>query len=226
MRQRKIKDIEKKIEDYRDLMVPNPEEMRGKWRSLFCHGEDKNLYVEIGCGKGKFISELAESNPEDSFVAIEGFSSIILRAFQKIRICGIENVRFVLAFVNDLGIWFADEELDGIYLNFSDPWPKKKNAKRRLTYRDRLAQYALAVTAGGFIQIKTDNDDFFDFTLEEIREYNEKRDAIDGEGKLEPLEITRDLHNSQWKHASPMTEYEGKFVDTGKNINYIKLKVL
>ncbi len=184
---------------------------------------DRKLFVEIGCGKGKFITSLAEMNPDDLFVAIEGFSSVIIRATDKARKLDLNNVRFILDFVFDLGTWFSDEEVDGIYLNFSDPWPKRKNAKRRLTYRDRLEQYSKALSSGGFIRIKTDNDGFFDFTIEEIEEYNRRCDRMGGTGRLDISALTRDLHNSDWANISPMTEYETKFKEAGKNINFVEL---
>ena len=224
MRQRKIKDIENKLLNYSDLLVESPMDYRGKWRSIFDGEEGRKFLVEIGCGKGKFIAQLSQENPEDRFIAIEGFSSVIYRAAEKVRKGGQDNVRFILDFVFDLGTWFDDGEIDGIYLNFSDPWPKKKNAKRRLTYRDRLEQYNKALAPGGFLRIKTDNDDFFQFTLEEIEEYNERRKRTDDKAYFEILKLTRDLHNSEWKDDSPMTEYESKFVETGKNINYVELK--
>ena len=109
---------------------------------------------------------------------------------------------------------FRENQLSGIYLNFSDPWPKARHAKRRLTYRERLLDYAWALRDGGFIEIKTDNDGLFDFTLEEIEAVN-----------LEIAEQTRDLHNSDFESKHFMTEYEEKFAATGKNINYVKVIV-
>ena len=212
MRQRKIKDIEEKILDYLDLVEEDPISKRGEWRI-----EDRKLLLEIGCGKGQFIAALAKNNPENDYIAIEGFSSVIYRALQKVRSDEINNVRFILDFVFDLGTWFDEDELDGIYLNFSDPWPKKKNAKRRLTYRDRLDQYAKAIRPGGFLQFKTDNDGLFDFTLEEL-------EAVIEKCGFEVEALTRDLHNSEWKNVSPMTEYETKFVEKGKNINFLALR--
>ena len=255
MRQRKIKDIELKIQDYMDLAVEDPIALRGSWRGLFSDkgsgidldadlelGSDADLelgsdaepyadleaefdagfdssglFVEIGCGKGRFIVSSAEANPDAGFIAIEGFSSVIYRAMQKVRASEVKNVRFILDFVFDLGTWFADGELDGIFLNFSDPWPKKKNAKRRLTYRDRLEQYAKALKPGGFLRIKTDNDAFFEFTLEELG-------AVKDRCGFTVEFMTNDLHNSPWTNQSPMTEYESKFAEAGKNINFLALK--
>ena len=216
MRQRKIKDIENKLLEYGDLIIENPTEHKGNWRRLF-DGEGKKLYVEIGCGKGDFIVASAEQDSENCYVAIEGFSSVIYQAVKKVRKKDTSNVLFILDFVFDLCTWFEDGEIDGIFLNFSDPWPKKKNAKRRLTYRDRLEQYSKTLKDGGFLRIKTDNDDFFDFTLEEI-ELSKSKTGFD------IIYQTRDLHSSQWSLLSPKTEYEVKFSQAGKNINFIELK--
>ena len=232
MRQRKIKDIENKLLDYRYLIVDEPAKHKDDWRGSFQSEEtgdcsQKKLYVEIGCGKGRFINEMAENNPDDLFVAIEGFSSVIYRAVGKtgtrVRPEAKGNLQYILNFVVDLGTWFGEGELDGIFLNFSDPWPKKKNAKRRLTYRDRLEQYAKTLAPGGFIKIKTDNEDFFEFTLEEIDAYNGARRQMDGSMILEIQGLSRDLHASPYHADSPMTEYEAKFSGSGKNINYVEL---
>ena len=216
MRQRKIKDIENKLLDYSDLIVEDPKANKGCWRNLFPEREGK-LYVEIGCGKGDFIISSAQQDPGNCYIAIEGFSSVIYRAVSKVRKAQLNNVFFILEFVYDISTWFQDGEVDGIFLNFSDPWPKKKNAKRRLTYRDRLEQYSKILSPHGFLRIKTDNDDFFDFTLEEI-EISKNKTGFD------TVYQTRDLHNSEWSRLSPRTEYETKFSEAGKNINFIELK--
>ena len=218
MRQRKIKDVENKILAYEDLIVRDPAAFRGKWREVFVDGAaHPPLYVEIGCGKGQFIVAEAGNHPEGRFIAIEGFSSVMYKALQKVRASELENVRCVLDFVVDLGTWFDENELDGIYLNFSDPWPKKKNAKRRLTYRDRLEQYAKALKPGGFLRFKTDNDGLFEFTLEEL-------DLVIHRCGFSVEAMTRDLHKTEWTASSPMTEYETKFAETGKNINFLALR--
>lgn len=217
MRQRKIKDIENKLVEYMDLIEENPVEHKGKWRELFKKTGDAGLFVEIGCGKGRFIAESASNDPDNCYIAVEGFSSVIYRALQKVRKGEIKNVIFIKEFVVDLGTWFEKDELDGIFLNFSDPWPKKKTAKRRLTYRDKLEQYAKALKPGGFLRIKTDNDDFFAFTVEEIELYMDRCGFT-----IEHL--TNDLHSSPWAEKSPLTEYEAKFMEKGKNINFVTLR--
>ncbi|MCI7248147.1 MAG: tRNA (guanosine(46)-N7)-methyltransferase TrmB [Clostridiales bacterium] len=213
MRQRKAKDLDRRLEECAELMIDNPEP--DKWQEYF--GRDANTFVEIGCGKGNFIIKKAMDNPECNFVAIEGQETVILRAMEKVlelREEGVplDNLRFMCTFVNDMRDLFAPESLAGIYLNFSDPWPKARHAKRRLTHRNRLMNYGQVVKEGGFVEFKTDNDDLFEFTLEEI-----------GETNYAIMEQTRNLHGSQYDSRLTMTEYEHKFYEQGKNINYVKI---
>ena len=164
---------------------------------------------EIGCGKGKFISELAAREPEHFFVAIEGNKSVMLRALEKVREGGLDNVVFAPEFVEDLTDWFAEAEIDGIYLNFSDPLPKNYWYRRRLTYRARLKTYFSVLKDDGIVTFKTDNTGMFDWSIQEIR-------AAD----LRIIDITRDLH------ADPdadniETEYEAKFSGLGEKIKRV-----
>jgi len=242
MRQRKVKNLDEKLEAVSAYMVedPSPE----VWAEVFgtdagsgtdtctdadtCSGAEgavpagRDLYLEIGCGKGDFLLQQALAHPEHDYIGIEGQASVVLRALQKAAEAGsaqdggLRNLRFACAFVNHLEELFAPGSLAGIFLNFSDPWPKERHAKRRLTYRGRLQNYAKALKKGGFIAVKTDNDALFDFTLEEIEASGFK-----------PAELTRDLHGEgcsyEARHA--MTEYEKKFHEAGKHINYIKVIV-
>ena len=146
-------------------------------------------------------------------MCIRDSTSVVLRALQKAEEHSLKNVRFVLEYVKDIRDFFADGELAGIYLNFSDPWPKDRHAKRRLTYGARLLQYRRITEDGGFIQFKTDNEGLFDFTLEQIEETG-----------LEIAEMSRDLHASEFAEGNITTEYEDKFAATGKNINYVKIR--
>ena len=132
---------------------------------------------------------------------------------QKIHLEDIKNVKFVNAFVDDIRDYFDENEVAGIYLNFSDPWPKAKHAKRRLTFGKRLKQYSGVLSSDGYIEIKTDNEELFDFTIEQIEEE-----------KMEIVEMSRDLHNSDYFAKKVTTEYEDKFAGMGKNINYVKIK--
>lgn len=211
MRQRKIKDVEEKLTNYGQFIVNVPAEKKGRWKEIF--GNDHPLYLEIGCGKGQFIMGCAEAHPEWNFIAIEGQESVVLRALQKAEKLELPNVRFVVEYVKDIRDLFGDGELAGLFLNFSDPWPKERHAKRRLTYGQRLLQYKQIVADGGSIQFKTDNEGLFDFTLEQIEQV-----------EMEILEMSRDLHQSEFAARNITTEYEDKFSKRGKNINYVKIR--
>jgi tRNA (guanine-N7-)-methyltransferase len=211
MRQRKIKNIDEKLQAFSRVIEDSPAAQKGRWRQVF--GNDHPIYLEIGCGKGQFISQYSQLHPEWNFVAIEGHQSVALRALEKAEETQAQNLRLVLEYVRDIRDFFADGELAGVFLNFSDPWPKERHAKRRLTYGGRLVQYCQIVAEGGFVQFKTDNDDLFDFTLEQIEERG-----------LDILEESRDLHHSPWAEGNVTTEYEDKFARTGKNINYVRIR--
>ena len=217
MRQRKIKDIDQKLSDFDDVIVPSSEGHSGSWRKLFENGTNKPLFLEIGSGKGRFITSSASQNPDALFLAAEGLASVIIRGMVKSGEMGLDNIRFITTYINDMERDFAEGELDGIFMNFSDPWPKARHAKRRLTHKDRLLQYLKVLKPGGFIRFKTDNDDLFDFTLEQIEECKELA-SFDVTG------LTRDLHASEFSKISPMTEYEEKFSSQGKNINYVSIR--
>ena len=210
MRQRKVKDLETKYEAYDDILVYDPCSLRGAWRAA--DEPDRELYIEIGCGKGKFIAELAAREPEHLFVAVEGNRSVLLRALEKVRQAGLTNVRFVPHFIEDITEWFGPGEVSGIYLNFSDPLPKSYGAKKRLTHRSKFAQYFEILDADGIVTFKTDNTDLFEFTIYEVL-------ASD----LAILELIRDLHGSGLAEDDIKTEYEAKFSGLGEKIKRIKV---
>ncbi len=169
------------------------------------------IRLEIGCGKGGFSCAMAEKNPNVNFYAMEKVSDVLVIAAE--RAMGEadrrpDNLRFLRGDAATLPEWFADGALEGIYLNFSDPWPKAGHKKRRLTYRAFLTLYFNALKAGGFLALKTDNDGLFDFTLEELEFLG-----------YTPLWQTRDLHASPYNEGNVMTEYEKQFSEAGKNIN-------
>lgn len=208
MRHRKVKNLDERIEAGRQFLIEEAKENRGKWRQLF--GNDGRLYLELGCGKGKFITSRAMADPEASFIGIEGLDAVIVRGLEKAVENEVANVRYVMEYVKDIREFFEDGELDGIYLNFSDPWPKARHAKRRLTYGDTLLKYKQVLKEDGFIAFKTDNEGLFEFTLEEIERLG-----------FEIKEMSRDLHNSDLAAKEFTTEYEEKFHGLGKNINYV-----
>ena len=208
MRQRKLKNLDVKYEAYTDLIVDDPAAMRGSWAE---RSGGAPLYIEIGCGKGKFISELAAREPQHFFVAVEGNKSVMLRAMEKVRRLGISNVVFIPELAGDLSEWFSEGEADGIYLNFSDPLPKNYWYKRRLTYRDRLISYFRVLKPDGTVTFKTDNTGLFEWSILEIA-------AAD----LRILDITRDLHADPEAAALNIeTEYEAKYSGYGEKIKRV-----
>jgi tRNA (guanine-N(7)-)-methyltransferase len=208
MRQRKLKDLDKKYEAYSDLIVYEPADMKGRWSE---RSGGAPLYLEIGCGKGRFISELAAREPEHHFIAVEGNMSVMLRAMQKIRAKGLTNVTFVPVLAGDLSEWFGEGEVKGMYLNFSDPLPKNYWYKRRLTYRDRLRSYFRVLADDGTVTFKTDNTGLFEWSVLEIA-------AAD----LKILDITRDLHADPERNADNIeTEYEAKYSGFGEKIKRV-----
>ena len=211
MRQRNIKNLQEKLEQNSGFLVRDPETVKGRWAELF--GNDNPIYLELGCGKGKFISRMAQDHPDRNYIAIEGQSNVALRALEKAQEGRLANLRIFIDYVHDLQDYFTEGELDGIYLNFSDPWPKARHAKRRLTHRNRLENYREVLSDEGTVEFKTDNDGLFDFTMEELEE-----------GGFEILQQTRDLHKSGFSAAEITTEYEERFKDAGKNINFVKFR--
>ena len=158
-------------------------------------------------GKGKFLHELAKKNPEINYIGIEKYSSVLLRAIQKMETDPLPNLRFIRMDAEEISEVFAEEEIDRIYLNFSDPWPKDRHAKRRLTSRQFLERYDRFLVQDGSIQFKTDNRPLFDFSLEEIKDTGWILD-----------ECSFDLHADGPAANNVMTEYEEKFYRNGNPI--------
>ena len=215
MRQRTVKNLEEKMANNSSFLIKDPREAKGHWAEIF--GNTNPVYLEIGCGKGKFILTRAQRNPDANYIAVEGQENVILRAMEKAEAAGLANLRLFNDFVNDLNDYFEKGELAGVYLNFSDPWPKARHDKRRLTYHKRLENYFQVMDEAGFVEFKTDNEGLFEFTLEEIALLEEKG--------LKMAEMTRDLHGEDCSYESRLvtTEYEDKFSAVGKNINYVKI---
>ena len=225
MRQRKIKNLQEKLDMNSSFLIENPKELKGRWHAVF--GNDNPICLEIGCGKGRFITSRAMDHPEQNYIAIEGQSNVVLRALQKAEENSIANLRIFITYVSDLKEYFDEGELSTVYLNFSDPWPKARHAKRRLTYRDRLKNYKEVLSPGGFIEFKTDNDGLFDFTLGEIEAvgYRVVEMTRDLHGEMSDemfIELSGDMSAFAADAAAYLTEYEEKFMVLGKNINYVR----
>lgn len=187
--------------------IQNPTEWKGKWHSFL---ENENpIHIEVGMGKGRFIMELAALHPDINYIGIERYTSVLLRAVQKMEEQPLPNIHFLCIDAATLPEIFDTDEVSRIYLNFSDPWPKDRHAKRRLTSREFLARYDQFLKKDGHIEFKTDNQDLFTFSLQEIEE-----------SPLWKLDAsTRDLHNDPvLNEGNIMTEYEEKFSSIGNPI--------
>ncbi len=174
-------------------------------------GNNKPLRIEIGCGKGDFIVGTAEKEPDVNFLAVEKVSDVLVIAAEKVKASGLENVRVCCIDAKELTEIFEAHTIDRIYLNFSDPWPKARHEKRRLTYRTFLEIYKQILKEDGAIYFKTDNRGLFDFSLEEFKEFGIRMEKL-----------TFDLHNSEYMEGNVMTEYEKRFSSMGVPINRVE----
>ena len=209
MRLRNIPRAESTIQAHK-AVITNPEQKKGQWKQEF--GNENPVYIEIGMGKGQFLMNMALAHPDKNFIGIERYSSVLLRATEKFdmeEFCELENVRFICMDARELDTVFEPEEVGRIYLNFSDPWPKARHAKRRLTSKEFLARYEKVLKKDGHVEFKTDNTELFNFSLEQVKEAG-----------WSLLEHTYDLHhNEKMNEGNIMTEYEQKFSAKGQLIN-------
>lgn len=204
MRMRKRNNLEPRMEACTAVWIQDPENHRGKWRQLLPTA--KELHLEIGCGKGKFTVEMAEQNPEVLFIAVERVKEALVLAMEKAISMGLKNVYFLSVDAAELDQLFAPGEADRIYLNFCDPWPRSKNAKRRLTYHSFLEKYRAVLRPDGEIHFKTDNAGLFAWSLEEFERYG-----------YPVRNVTDDLHRDGV--VGVMTGYEEKFYALGTPIH-------
>lgn len=213
MRQRNVKNLQERINANSSHLVREPKTMKGKWHELF--GNDRPIFLEVGSGKGQFILRRAETLKDMNYIACEGQENICLRVLEKAEEAGLPNLKVFMEYIHDIHDYFDDGELEGIFLNFSDPWPKDRHSKRRLTHRRNLTGFMDVMVPGGIIEFKTDNDSLFEFSLREIEDLG-----------YDIMEMTRDLHNDPANYQSKEfpTEYEERFKDAGKNINYVKFR--
>ena len=232
MRLRRKPWVDEALEEYRDIVVikeipfgkslkPGVDgrseyeksincEMKGHWHEVF--QRKAPLHVELGTGKGKFISELAQQNPDINFIGIEAQQDVLFYAAQKVREKGLTNVRLLVFDINHVLEIFAEGEINRLYINFCDPWHKTRHAKRRLTHAIFLEKYRTLLAPSGDIYFKTDNRALFDFSLEQFAECN-----------LQVDQVTFDLHHSDYQ-GNVMTEYETKFSGLGTAINRCEIK--
>lgn len=202
MRLKHIKDADKII-NASSYLVKNPNDYKGKWNELFKN--DNNIEIEIGTGKGKFIISKAINNPNINYIGIEKYDSPLVSAVKKLNDIDVPNLKLLCFDASNICDIF-DHEIDKIYLNFSDPWPKKKHAKRRLSSSNFLEKYDLLFKNEKRIQMKTDNDDLFSYSVESFIENG-----------YEIIEKNTNYFDTF------TTEYEDKFIGLGKNINYVSV---
>ncbi|RDU23564.1 tRNA (guanosine(46)-N7)-methyltransferase TrmB [Anaerosacchariphilus polymeriproducens] len=206
MRLRNIPGAEEVINNCQDV-IQNPEQYKGNWKEVF---DNQNpIFIEIGMGKGQFLMKMAELNPKINYIGIEKYTSVMLRAVQKLNELEVTNLKLICMDAEEIMNVFGMEEINNIYLNFSDPWPKDRHAKRRLTSKEFLDRYDKVLHKGGKIEFKTDNRNLFEFSLEEIKQSSWKLEAY-----------TFDLHNDEiLNFGNIMTEYEEKFSSEGNPIH-------
>lgn len=212
MRLRNIKGSIEYVNNH-PLVNQHPKKYIGRWKEFF--GNDKPIHIEIGMGKGDFMIGKAQAHPNINFIGIEKYSGVLLRAVKKVESLEktLPNLSLLRLDAIDLLDVFDQQEIEKIYLNFSDPWLKERKAKHRLTHRGFLNRYKQILVKDGLLQFKSDNDDLYAFSLEEIEQSN-----------FEIIEATTNLHESEFVEGNIMTEYESKFVANGKNINYVVIK--
>lgn len=174
-------------------------------------GNDNEVMLEIGCGKGAFACAMSQRYPDINFVAVEKLSNVIVEACEKAQILALNNLRFVNCAAENLLQFLPENSIKRIFLNFSCPFPKHTYANRRLTYKTYLNIYKRLLVDNGDILLKTDNKDFFDFSIQQF-----------SDNGFELSEVTNDLHNSPYVVDNIVTEYEQKFLDKGMSINHLK----
>lgn len=189
--------------------VNDPVSMKGQWLKLFPNKGE--VYLEIGSGKGQFISSLASKHTERNYIGVEGNQSVALRGMERAKEAQLKNIRIIPQYMKDPKEWFTEGELTGIYLNFSDPWSKDRHSKRRLSSEKFVMAYKDILSTGGFVEMKTDNEIFFNFSLKTMEEAG-----------FRITKISRDLHKSQYAKNNILTEYEEKFSEKGLRINFFR----
>lgn len=206
MRMRKKKHYDLRIEKCKDLFLT-------EITDFYKYTTGQTVELEIGCGKGKFISETAKNNPDKKYIAIEKIPDVMLLAMERIKKENIENIRFILCDAFDILKYIPENSIEIIYLNFNDPWPKSGHYKRRLTYRGFLEMYKKILITNGRIKLKTDNVPYFDFSVSEI-----------SSNGFRILHHTYDLHGENI-YNTILTEYETNFLEKGFKICYLEAEL-
>ena len=206
MRQRKIKDIEERLKAFQQYIIKEL-----PLDALTTFPSDNPLFLELGCGKGRFLSSMAKLNPERNYIGVEGNESVALRVLEKLERDEITNVLIIPQVMKDPVSWFQKSSISGIYLNFPDPWPKDRHEKRRLTSPFFLKGFYQILLEKGFIELKTDNDSLFDYSVKTLPQYGFKI-----------AEAALDMEKSCCIDNNIPTEYENKFKEKGLKIHYLK----
>ncbi|MCQ6274429.1 tRNA (guanosine(46)-N7)-methyltransferase TrmB [Bacillus sp. V3B] len=193
-----------KIQQYPQYVISNPEQLKGKWGSVY--EKDQPVHIEIGMGKGRFVTEMARSNPDINYLGVELQESVIVSALDRLIEAELPNVKLLNADAANLPLYFSKGEVSRVYLNFSDPWPKTRHEKRRLTYSSFLKLYEDILPNQGEIHFKTDNQGLFEYSLMSFSAYG-----------LLLKYVSLDLHQSNFE-GNIMTEYEEKFSERGNRI--------
>jgi len=204
MRMRKKKNLHPRMEECQAYWIRDPFAMKGHWRELM--PDAREIHLELGCGKGRFTAETAKDDPDVLYIAIEKVPDAMVVAMERCRDAGLKNVWFIDGDAALLPDMFCEDSVSRIYINFCDPWPKSNQKKRRLTHGNFLKQYRKVLQMGGQIHFKSDNDNLFLWSEEEIPQYG-----------FVLSEVTHDLHANG--PVGVMTDYEAKFYAEGKNIN-------
>lgn len=204
MRRRKIKGSDQKLISYDNYVITSAGDHKGRWRELF--GNNHPLHLEIGMGRGSFLKKFAEKIPEINYIGIETKEEVMLYGVKESAEAALPNIKFIWQNADDLTDFFSPGEIDRIYLNFSDPWPKKRHAKRRLTHSDFLERYSHVLKEGGELHFKTDHEELFEFSLNSL---------ADAGWKLKNISL--DLYKNLPEDNIP-TDYETKFVEQGLKI--------
>lgn len=204
MRVRKRKGAEEHLANHPQYVILEPEAAKGKWHELF--GNDNPIHIEVGSGKGAFITGMAQQNPDINYIGIDIQLSVLSYALDKVLPSGAENVKLLRVDGSSLTNYFEDGEVDMMYLNFSDPWPKSRHEKRRLTYKTFLDTYKQILPENGEIHFKTDNRGLFEYSLASFSQYG-----------MVLNKVWLDLHASDYE-GNVMTEYERKFSEKGQVI--------
>ena len=204
MRVRNRRGATELLEAHPQYVILNPADAKGRWQEIF--GNDHPIHVEVGSGKGAFVSGMAKANPEINYIGIDIQKSVLSYALDKVLATDVPNIKLLWVDGSDLTDYFEEGEIDRLYLNFSDPWPKKRHEKRRLTYQSFLATYQQILPENGEIHFKTDNRGLFEYSLVSFSQYGMKLKGV-----------WLDLHASDFKD-NVLTEYEQKFANKGQVI--------